>query len=344
VVSDPVSFTFSAFQNLAVSMYLEGVYLPTEHFTGRQISYGTEPLAGDHVSDPSASAFSQTTTARYLLSGLDVQAPGNAGTVVAFGDSITDGYQGGPSLVPETTSTLNLNARYPDWLQRRLLAAQIPLSVANAGISGNRILQNGQMPMFGPSALSRFTQDAIDVPGVSTILILEGANDIGQSNATADQIIAGLTQLVVMAKAAHIHVLLGTLTPMENATEPGTYSGAASNATRLAVNAWIRSQHIADGYIDFSQAVQDPSDPGTMASAYNGGDGLHFTPAGYQALANAVNLAQLQGPACGAKPAAAKPALAVAVSPRHPRIDKRVPLRLRVIVRLTVTAFRYLAR
>ncbi len=323
-VSDPVRFTFSAFENLAVSMFLKGSYIPTEHFAGRQISYGTMPLAGDQVTDPSANAFSQTTTARYFLSGLDVQAPGHTGTVVAFGDSITDGFQGGPSLVPETTSTLNLNARYPDWLARRLLAAHIALSVANAGISGNRILQNGQIPMFGASALSRFTGDAIDVPGVSTIIILEGANDIGQSDADASQIIGGLTQLVDMAKAAHIHVLLGTLTPMEDATEPGTYSGMTSNAIRLAVNAWIRSQHISDGYIDFSQAVQDPSDPGTMAPAYNGGDGLHFTPAGYKALAGAVNLSQLSGPACGA------PSLRLAINPRHLQTHRSTVLRLRV--------------
>jgi lysophospholipase L1-like esterase len=150
----------------------------------------------------------------------------------------------------------------------------MPLSAANAGISGNRVLQDGQIPMFGTSALSRFTRDAIDIPGVSTIVILEGTNDIGQSNATANQITTGLSQLVAMAKAAHIHVLLGTLTPMAQATEPGTYSGAASNATRLAVNDWIRTQRIADGFIDFAKTVQDLSDPSTMAPAYNGGDGL----------------------------------------------------------------------
>jgi lysophospholipase L1-like esterase len=328
-VSDPVSFSFSAFQNLAVSMYLKGGYVPTEHASGRQISYGTLPLAGDHVTDPSAATFSQSTTARYFLSGLDVQAAGNAGTVVTFGDSITDGYQGPPSLVPENSATLNLNARYPDWLARRLLAADIPLSVANAGISGNRILQNGQIPMFGPRGLSRFTQDAINQPGVSTIIILEGTNDIGQSNATASQIIAGLTRLVGMAKTAHIHVLLGTLTPMANATEPGTYSGAASNATRLAVNDWIRTQQIADGYIDFSKAVQDPSDPSTMAPAYNGGDGLHFTPAGYQALAGAINLTQLQTPAC-AQPTRQVTKLHLIVKPRRVRARASTRLRFRV--------------
>jgi lysophospholipase L1-like esterase len=327
-VSDPVTFTFTAFQNLAVSTYLANTYIPTEHFSGRQTSYGTTPAAGDHVTDAGNAAFTQSTTARYFVSGLDVQAPGAAGTVVAFGDSITDGYQGGASLVPETASTLDLNARYPDWLSRRLLAAHLPLTVANAGISGNRLLQDGQIPMFGQSGLTRFTNDAIDVPGVRTIIILEGTNDIGQSNATADEIIAGLTRLVQTAKAAHIRVLLGTLTPMENATEPGTYSGTASNAVRLAVNTWIRTQHLADGFVDFSKAVEDPVDPGTMAAPYDGGDGLHFTPAGYHALADAIDLAQLHAPVCGQQPA-----LRLTISPRRVTIGRRVTMRLRVTVR-----------
>jgi lysophospholipase L1-like esterase len=322
-VSDPVSFRFSAFQNLAVSMYLKGSYVPTEHASGRQISYGTLPLAGNHVADPSAGPFSQSTTARYFLSGLDVQAGPSAGTVVTFGDSITDGYQGPPSLVPENTATLNLNARYPDWLARRLLAAHSPLSVANAGISGNRILQNGQIPMFGPSGLSRFTQDAIDQPGVSTILILEGTNDIGQSNATAAQIIGGLTQLAGMARAAHIRVLLGTLTPMSNAAEAG-YSGAAPNATREQVNAWIRTQHVANGYVDFDKAVRDPSDPSIINPSYDGGDGLHFDPSGYHAMADAINLAQLATPRCG------QPKLRLTVTPRVARAGIRTLLRFRV--------------
>jgi lysophospholipase L1-like esterase len=297
VVSDPVAFTVQAFDNLAVSLYPDGVLLPTEHFAGRQVSYGTLSGAGDHVADPTGLAFVQTTTARYFVHGLDVRAGGDAGTVVTFGDSLTDGYQSGPTGIPETISTLNINARYPDWLARRLLAEHIPLSVANAGIYGNQILRNGSLPFSGPSGLSRFRADVIDQPGVRTVLILLGTNDIGTGNATPAQIISGLEQLIAMARDAHLRVLLGTLTPMKNATSP-TYAGAGPNATREAVNAWIRTQHVADGYIDFARAVGDPSNPDIIAPEYDGGDGLHFSPAGYRAMANAVPLDALCGPVC----------------------------------------------
>jgi lysophospholipase L1-like esterase len=298
VVSDPVRLSFAAFQNLAVSLYVPGDEVPTEHFAGRQISYGTPPLAGNLTQDSSGAPFTQTTTARYFLSGLDVQAPGYSGTVVTFGDSITDGFQGPLTTEPEDSSTLNLNARYPDWLARRILVAHLPLSVANAGISGNRILQNGEIPMFGSSGLSRFTPDALGIPGVSTILILEGINDIGQTDATAGQIIGGLTRLVEMAKAAHVRVLLGTLTPSENPDEPVSSSEAAQNSTREAVNRWIAGQHIANGYIDFDAAVRDPADPNAIDPPYNGGDWLHFDPAGYRAMASAIPLSELHAAAC----------------------------------------------
>lgn len=308
VVSDPVAFAFQAFDNLAVSMYPRGVLLPTEHWNGRQVSYGTLPLAGDHVDDPAGLAFVQTTTARYFLNGLDIRTGGDARTVVTFGDSITDGAQGGPTSIPETISTLNLNARYPDWLARRLLAEHIPLSVANAGIAGNKILRDGSLlphhivPFNGRSGLSRFRADVIDQPGVSTVIILEGTNDIGGGNASAEQVISGLTQLVAMAHNAHVRVLLGTLTPMGNSPAPG-YGGAGPNATREAVNAWVRTQQVADGYVDFDKAVRDPSRPDVIAPEYDGGDGLHFSPAGYRAMANAVPLDALCGPVCARQPA-----------------------------------------
>jgi lysophospholipase L1-like esterase len=156
--------------------------------------------------------------------------------------------------------------------------------------------------VFGPSRLSRFRADVVDQPGVSAVIILDGANDIGQSHATPAQITTGLMQLVTMARDAHLRVLLGTLTTMENATSPG-YGGAGPNATREAVNAWIRTQHVAEGYVDFDKAVGDPSDPDIIAPQYDGGDGLHFNPAGYRALANAIPLEALCGPACATQPA-----------------------------------------
>lgn len=303
VVSDPVRFTVVAFHNLAVSMYLAGYPgLPTEHFTARQTSYYTPPAAGDDASSPSAAAFTEHTTARYYVDGLDVMAPRDVGSVVAFGDSITDGYQASSgAVVPETASTLNTNGRWPDDLQRRLIAARDGrISILNAGISGNRILEGGQIPMFGPSGLSRFRVDALDQAGVTEVIVLEGINDIGQSSATAAQLEAGYDQLVTAAHAAHLEIVLGTLTPAGSASGvEQSYGGAQSEQTREAVNTWIRSgASRANGFIDFDAAVRNPADPSEILPAYNGGDGLHFNLAGYQAMANAVELSKLAVPAC----------------------------------------------
>ena len=135
---------------------------------------------------------------------------------------------------------------------------------------------------------------------MTEVIVLEGINDIGQSSATAAQLEAGYDQLVTSAHAAHLKILLGTLTPTGSATGVGaSYSSAQSEATREAVNTWIRSGASgADGVIDLDAAVRDPADPSEIAPAYDGGDGIHFNLAGYQALANAVDLSQLKPPAC----------------------------------------------
>jgi lysophospholipase L1-like esterase len=310
VVSDPVRFAFRAFDNLAVSVYLAGYPgLPTEHFTGRQTSYYTLPGFGDHSGDPAATAFVRHTTARYYLDGLDVLAAGDVGSIVAFGDSITDGYQGANgTTVPETASTLDTNGRWPDDLQRRLIAAgDGRLSVVNQGISGNRVTANGQIPMFGPSGLSRFRQDALEQPGVTEVIVLEGINDIGQSSSTtAAQIEAGYEQMIAAAHRAGVAIVLGTLTPSGTATgaEAG-YASAGATQIRGEVNTWIRDgAGGAAGYIDFDAAVRDPANPNDIRPAYDGGDGLHFNLAGYQAMADAVRLSHLLAPRCRAsKPA-----------------------------------------
>jgi lysophospholipase L1-like esterase len=300
VVSDPVRFTVRPFRDLAVSLFVYGADArPTEHFTARQTSYVTPPGAGDHAANASGLAFTQRTTARYYVTGLDALSSAREGAVVAFGDSITDGYQAPPTHVPEVQSTLNTNRRYPDDLQRRLDDAGIRLSVLNAGISGNRLLADGLIPPFGPSGLSRFESDALDQPGVTDVIVLEGINDIGLSRGiTARALIDGYRRLVAAAHRAGVSIQLGTLTPSGTSSEPG-YSGANADALRAAVNAWIRSQRISNGIVDFDAAVRDPRRPDDIAPAYDGGDGLHFNPAGYRALANAVPLSKLARPRCG---------------------------------------------
>jgi lysophospholipase L1-like esterase len=165
--------------------------------------------------------------------------------------------------------------------------------VLNAGIGGNRILREGVIAFFGPSGVSRLAVDAIAQAGVTDVMILEGINDIGQMPyASATDVIDGLQQLVDELHIARLNVLLGTLTP----TGGSIYGSAAVNDTRQAVNTWIRSSGVADGVVDFDGAVRDPQDPSRINPLYDGSDHVHFNPAGYEAMADAVNLAELQGP------------------------------------------------
>jgi lysophospholipase L1-like esterase len=305
VVSDPVRFSFAAFDDLAVSMYIPGFDVTaTRHAIGEQTSYLTAPLSGDHVADVSGRAFTSSTTSRLFVDGLDVFAPGTVSAVVALGDSITDGLQSTTDDYPGELSAVDQNGRWPDDAQRRIDLEDDPnISIVDAGISGNRILRNGDIARHGLSALNRLQSDVLDESGVKTVIVLEGINDLAQvPHATAPQIIAGLTELVARIHRAHLRVLLGTLTPVGGSI----YATPALIAARTQINTWIRGQQLADGVVDFDAAVRDPADPQQIAPAYDDGDHVHFSLAGYAAMADAISLAALAGNECqvtGAAPA-----------------------------------------
>jgi lysophospholipase L1-like esterase len=326
VVSDPVNLGFAAFQDLAVSVFVPVAVLnPTEHLMTAQTNYISSVLSGDHTADTSGSAFGQTPIATVsdgwdFLDGIDVLAPGDEGAVVAFGDSITDGFQATPSG-SEVSSHIDANGRYPDDLQRRLIAAKVPLSLLNAGISGNQVLgSTASLFLGGPSGVSRFGTDALALAGVTDVIVLEGINDIGGS-ADASQLISGYEQLIAQAHAAGVRIQLGTITPAGGASVP-SYGDAAADAVRQQVNQWIRTQQLSDGFIDFDAAVRDPSDPSELNPADDGGDHVHLDLAGYQALADAVNLKSLARPSCTLPPPVARVSV-TSRSGRTPRVTVR---------------------
>ena len=204
--------------------------------------------------------------------------------MVAFGDSITDG----------VGSSLGADARWPNDLARRLDALADPtLAVADEGIGGNRVLASARC--CGASAEARFGRDALDQPGVRDVIVLEGINDIGFSAAlpgpgvSAAQIIAGYQQLIAQAHARSLKIFGATLLPFQGA-RPYT---AAGEATREAVNTWIRTSGAFDGVIDFDAVMRDPADPLRLNPAYDSGDHLHPNDAGYQAMADAISLKML---------------------------------------------------
>jgi lysophospholipase L1-like esterase len=342
VTSDPVSLDFAAFQTLAVDLYApdampDGI---TEHYTARQVSYFAPLSAGDQSTNPAAAAFTVETTTRPFLDGLDVMAAGDVGAVVALGDSITDGYGGEPHASADNPAGerenpvgVGLNQRWPDDLARRLIAAGRPLSVLNAGISGNRILVGATsdgaplLAVSGPSALNRVSTDVLAQSGVSDLIVLEGINDLAdRPAASATSVIAGLTQLVNRIEAAGLSVQLGTLTPVGGSVDGTT----AIEAARDQVNAWIRHQTLSDGIVDFDRAVRDPADPQQLLPADDSGDGLHPSPAGYQAMADAIDLSALRGPACAT--GTSVPRLTLSVGARHVRVGAAVVERFRVRV------------
>jgi len=297
VVSDPVELTFPAFAQLAVSVFVPGVQgLPTKHWNANATSFYSLPGSGDLTASPTDAAFLGRTEAWLYVDGLDVEVPAATASIVAFGDSITDGYVAAtPLSQPASQSIVDKNGRYPDDLQRRLIHAGIPLSVVNAGIGSNRVVTDGEPLMLGLSALQRFKEDALDVPGVKGVLFTEGINDLGlpPATTTSDQLIAGYERIIAMAHAAGVKIWIGTLSPASNSIFDGTLTAPQSEVRREQVNAWIRGQHLADGVVDFDTALRDPSNPGVLNPRYSGPDHLHPNLAGYQVMADTVSLAML---------------------------------------------------
>ncbi|MFF3916906.1 SGNH/GDSL hydrolase family protein [Streptomyces sp. NPDC001852] len=285
-VSDVVPVSVGAGENLLVSLYVPGT---TGVSTWHSDAFDTTYIAsGNHTGDDSAAAFGTTTTSWYYLAGLDVVSPAARGTVVAFGDSITDGYH----------SSTGTYSRWPDFLGRRLGAGPGPqkLSVVDAGIGGNRVLTDVPNLWQGVSALKRFGHDALGQPGVKDVILFEGINDIGNNAGpdgrplTAQDLVNGYRTLIREAHAAHVHVIGATLMPDEG---NGYYTPAAETI-RQSVNRWIRSSGAFDGVIDFDRAMRDPANPAALDPAYDSGDHLHPDDEGMKAMADATDLRLLR--------------------------------------------------
>ena len=281
VFSDPLPFPVEAFTNLSISLYLpEASGLPTTHRAAMQTGYAS--TAGDQTRAPDI-ADAQEISFWHYLSAIDVSGGEAVSTIVTVGDSITDG----------VGSTVNSNNRWPNLLALRLRdASDMPAyAVANAGLSGNRVLHE-RSPMFGENLLARFERDVLALSNVSHLVLLEGINDMGMSvsmatdqEVSAEQIIAGYRQVAERARAHGIKVIGATLTPFEGAG----YFSEAGERKRQQVNAWIRNSGFFDGVIDFDAAIADPDAPARLPADFTA-DNLHPNDAGYAAMANSIDL------------------------------------------------------
>ncbi len=277
VVSDPVALDVPRDGDLLVTTYTPSPSGPvTYHAFGNQTSFFTRN--GDFADQESGAAFTERTNAWHYVAGVEVQATHPRGTIVAFGDSITDG----------SGSATNANNRWPDLLSDRLRGSR---GVLNAGIGGNRLLLDVPGSSFGRNALARFADDVLSLGDVRTVIVMAGINDIQQTPHQTDpgQLIAAYRQLITQARSHGIRVIGGTLTPFKG----WQVWDETLEATRGAVNEFIRTSGEFDAVIDFDAAIRDPADPLRMAAAYDSGAHLHPHDAGYRAMAAAVDLAAL---------------------------------------------------
>lgn len=284
--SDSVALAVPDLSRLKVEFYLPRPTGPcTCHLTGLDELAVSPP--GNHVGKPfepaSKAAF------RAFLSAVEIDSPDALGTIVAFGDSITDG----------VGSTAGANRRWPDILADRLHAAGKEWAVANAAISGNRVLSPG----MGESALARFEEDVLSLPNVKYLIIFEGVNDIGNrygrsaSNGPAfpgldqpeidpEQMIAGYRQLIERAHARGIKVIGSPIGPFKGAA----YWTPEAEAARERINQWILTGGAFDGITRLDTAFADPADPQQMRHGYHMGDHLHGSDAGLKAVGESIDL------------------------------------------------------
>jgi len=280
VLSDPVQMTVGADKSLLVSLYLsQATTSATWHSDAFDTSYLSLP--GNHTRDDGDGNYIAARTSWYYLSGVDLVSSTAAGTVVAFGDSITDGYN----------TPTSAYATWPEDLARRLGGTR-PLGVVNAGLGGNRVLTDVPNIWQGISAIKRFSHDALSQPGVRDVILLEGINDIGNNAGpngaplTAADLIDGYRNLIGQAHAAGVRIIGATMLPDFG---NGYYTDSAE-AIRQAANDWIRTGGAFDGVIDFDQVMRDPANPVALKPGFDAGDHIHPNAAGMQAMANAIDL------------------------------------------------------
>lgn len=278
VLSDPVDFDLPALANVAVSAYLGDISATT--VTGHPGSRTTSFVVASNSVSAASLPDAKKTAHWYLITGIEVQSDSSGKTIVVLGDSITDG----------RGSTTDGNNRWPDILARRL-STNTPtanVAVVNMGIGGNAIFGG-----LGPAAIKRFDRDVLEQSGVRYFILFEGVNDIGSRNSsmtTATNLVDACEQMASKARARGIRAYGATITPFGGS---GYYS-ELHEQERQYVNAWIRTNTVFDGVIDFDAAVRDPGALTKFQAAFhpglNANDWLHLNPAGYKAMGDAIDL------------------------------------------------------
>jgi lysophospholipase L1-like esterase len=289
VTSDPVPMIVLAQQDLAVSLHIPDASVrPSQHGGAQVTSYLTANGSGDFAAEETANPFSATTTSTFWLKAIDVSSSSSTGAIIVFGDSITDG----------TCSTIDAHDRWEDLLAVRLaLEADgrgkgAHKAIVNEGLGGNTITREKlQPPSDSPPGLERLERDVLAHHGVTHVILFMGTNDI-RREAPAEQVIAGMQDIIKRVKARGLKIIGVTIIPRHNRppAENNTGWSAAKTAVRNDVNQWIRTKAPFDAVIDFDKVVQDPKNADLIDPSFNCGDGIHPNPRGYYEMGRSVRL------------------------------------------------------
>jgi lysophospholipase L1-like esterase len=283
VRSDALALHVEAQQDIAVSLFVSGANASPSQHTGAVVtSYLTGNNAGDRTMSEDGKPFTGKTTATFWLKSIDVRPATRASAIVAFGDSITDG----------TCTTLDAHDRWEDIVARRLaLTTPVRRSVVNEGIGGNTVTgAHLQPPANSPPGMDRVERDVLSHSGVSHVVLFMGTNDI-RRDIGADEVIAGMKNIMGQVKAKGIKVIGVTIIPRHNreAVPDNTGWNGAKTKIRNQVNEWIRTSKNFDAVIDFDKIVRSRENPDLMNPAYNCGDGIHPSPAGYFQMGKSID-------------------------------------------------------
>ncbi len=283
-LSDGGDFSYEFGDDLAVSFHIPGPSGPMSwHAEAFATQYISPPNSGDVTADASGASFSSVDRGWFFLAGMDVQA-GGAGApfaIVAFGDSITDGF----------ASTPERNERYPDFLARRIQAAGIPAGLVNTGINSNTVGEPLDAVTQGVAGIARFPRDVLERSEVRSVFILLGTNDI-TAGRSADEIYAGLANIASQAHAAGVCTLVSTILPRNDLPVPFGWDAAVHEPVRESLNELILGITVFDAVADVGKAMEDPLLPNQPFRPYFV-EGLHPNSVGMEVLANAIPLEPL---------------------------------------------------
>jgi lysophospholipase L1-like esterase len=290
VTSDPVRMRVLAQQDLAISLYIPDAGVrPSQHGAAQVTSYLAPDGSGNVAADDSAKSFTRMTSSLWWVKAVDVASQSSAGSIVAFGDSITDG----------TCSTVDAHDRWEDLLAVRLAldaadhgAPDRHKAVLNEGIGGNTITREHlQPPPDSRPGVERLERDVLSHHGVTHVVFFMGTNDI-RREAPAAQVIAGMQQVAMRVKARGLKIVGVTIIPRHNRPPEPTNTGwnAAKTQIRNEVNQWIRTKAPFDAVIDFDKVVRDSGNADLIYPPFNCGDGIHPSPRGYYEMGRAVKL------------------------------------------------------